>query len=109
MRNIYKRMRLVTSLFFLLAVCVFTSCDSDPEVDLTTLWTPKSDFGGVARTGAVAFTIDGKAYAGTGFDGENRLSDFWQYNADDDTWTRLADFPGAGRSGAVGFTANGKG
>ena len=63
MRNIYKRMRLLTSLFFLLALCVFTSCDSDPEVNLTTLWTPKADFEGVARTGAVVFTIDGKAKA----------------------------------------------
>lgn len=109
MRNIYKNMRLFTSLFALLAMCVFTSCDSDSEVNLTNNWTPKSDFEGVARTSAVAFTIGGKAYVGTGFDGESRLSDFWQYDAEQDSWTRLEDFPGVARSGAVGFSANGKG
>ena len=109
MRNIFKSMRLSVSLFFLFAVCVFSSCDSDSDVNLFSSWAQKSDFDGVARTGAVSFTLDGKAYVGTGSDGENRLSDFWQYNAEADTWTRLADFPGVARSGAVGFAANGKG
>lgn len=109
MRNTYTSMRLLTSLCLLLTMCVFTACDSDNDVDLFSNWTQKSDFAGEARTGAVSFTINGKAYVGTGSDGENRLSDFWQYNAEGDTWTRLADFPGAARSGAVGFAANGKG
>ncbi|GAB3541111.1 kelch repeat-containing protein [Pontibacter brevis] len=102
-----KNMRLLTSLFLLLTVCVFTSCDSE-EVLLGN-WVRQSDFAGAARTGAVAFTINGRAYVGTGFDGMNRLNDFWQYNPDTDTWNRMADFPGVARSGAVGFAANGKG
>ncbi|MHA6246550.1 Kelch repeat-containing protein [Pontibacter sp. CAU 1760] len=102
-------MRLLTSLFFLLTLCVFTSCDSDNEDDFFNDWTAKANFAGTARTGAVAFTIDGKAYVGTGFDGENMLGDFWQYDAAQDIWTKLPDFPGEARTGAVGFAVNGKG
>ena len=76
MINHFKNMRLLTSLFLLLTLCVFTSCDSE-EVRLGN-WIRQSDFDGTGRTGAVAFTIDGKAYVGTGFDGLNRLNDFWQ-------------------------------
>lgn len=107
MRNLFRNMRLLTSTFLLLAVCLFTSCDSE-EVLLGN-WTQQSDFAGTARTGAVAFTINGRAYVGTGSDGANRLNDFWQYNPENDEWVRMADFPGTARSGAVGFAANGKG
>ncbi len=109
MRNLFKDMRLFTSLFFLLALSLLTSCDSDSLQNLVGDWTEKADFAGTARTGAVSFTLDGKAYVGTGFDGVNRLNDLWQYNATSDTWTRMADFPGVARSGAVAFAANGKG
>ncbi|MFD3001175.1 Kelch repeat-containing protein [Pontibacter toksunensis] len=107
MTNLFKSMRLLTSLFLLLTMCVFTSCDSD-EVLLGN-WVQQSDFDGTARTGAVAFTIDGKAYVGTGFNGMNRLDDFWQYTPESDQWVKVADFPGAARSGAVAFAVNGKG
>lgn len=107
MRDHFKNMRLLTSFLLLLTMCVFTSCDSE-EVLLGN-WTRQSDFAGAARTGAVAFTIDGKAYVGTGYDGLNRLNDFWQYNPEGDTWIRVADFPGVARSGAVAFAVNGKG
>lgn len=107
MTILYKNMRLLTSIFLMLTMCVFTSCDSE-EVLLGN-WTRQSDFAGTARTGAVAFTIDGRAYVGTGSDGINRLNDFWQYNPESDEWTRMANFPGVARSGAVGFAANGKG
>jgi len=52
-------------------------------------------FPGVARTNAVAFVIDGKAYVGTGYDDNaNVLSDFWKYDQQMGwwTWTRVADF-----------------
>ena len=104
-----KHMRLLTGLFFLFSLCVFTSCDSDSDENLVGSWTPKANFGGVARTGAVSFTIDGSAYVGTGSDGGHVLNDIWQYDAAQDTWTQKADFPGAARSGAVSFAANGRG
>ncbi|WP_237143946.1 Kelch repeat-containing protein [Pontibacter pamirensis] len=89
-------------------MCMFASCGDSEDV-LPGNWTRESNFAGTARTGAVAFTIDGRAYVGTGSDGTNRLNDFWQYNPESDAWVRMADFPGVARSGAVGFAANGKG
>lgn len=75
-----------------------------------------------ARYNAVAFSAAGKGYVGTGYDGTNLLSDFWQFDPAVNTvtttttgtvttttttigsWKRVADFPtpnGTGRYGAV--------
>ena len=75
-----------------------------------------------ARYNAVAFSAAGKGYVGTGYDGTNLLSDFWQFDPTVNTvttttvgtvtttttttgsWKRVADFPtpnGSGRYGAV--------
>lgn len=56
-----------------------------------------------ARNGAVAFSINGKGYVGTGYDGENFLKDFWEYDPKTNAWTRIADFPGVARRNAVAF------
>ena len=72
-------------------------------------WYKKSSYEGVARSGAVGFVIDGKAYVGTGYDGDKWLKDFYQYDADKNNWYKKADFPGAARSAAVAFALNGKG
>ncbi|MEJ7665647.1 MAG: hypothetical protein WKG07_42070 [Hymenobacter sp.] len=78
------------------------------------------------RYNAVAFSAAGKGYVGTGYDGANLLSDFWQFDPAVNTvtttitgtapntvttsvtttgsWKRVADFPtpnGSGRQGAV--------
>ncbi|GHA69492.1 hypothetical protein GCM10007389_23250 [Pontibacter akesuensis] len=87
---------------------VFTSCDSEEELVIGE-WERLGDFEGVARSSAVSFVINGKAYVGTGYSGTTRLKDFWMYEPATDNWTRLADFPGEARSAAVGFSANGKG
>ena len=50
----------------------------DPSVDK---WTQLEDFPGEARAGAVAFTIGGKAYFGTGLGGPAIwLNDFWEFD-----------------------------
>ena len=79
-----------------------------------------------ARYNAVGFSAAGKGYVGTGYDGMNPLSDFWQFDPAVNTmtttitstspdtvrtttttigsWKRVADFPtpnGAGRYGAI--------
>lgn len=95
---------------FLLALLSFSSCDSSDEDDeILGNWTRQSEFSGVARSGAVAFTLGDMAYVGTGYDGKNRLTDFWQYDPARSAWIRKAAFPGTARSAAVSFTANGKG
>lgn len=73
-------------------------------------WVKRSDFDGYARLGASAFVINGKAYLGTGDDGQQtKLKDFWVYDPSLNAWQQLADFGGVARSGAVGFAAANEG
>ena len=72
-------------------------------------WVEESDFEGATRSGAVSFVINDLAYVGTGYDGEDRLNDFWRYDPSRNSWFRIADFPGNPRNAAVAFTADGKG
>ena len=112
-KSTFKRI-LQNALYNILLLAIFTTafsaCDSDDDGDdIIGNWIELSDFEGVPRTDAVAFTIGDKAYLGTGYDGTYRLTDFWEYDPALNQWTRKADFPGAARSGAVGFGTNTKG
>ena len=71
-------------------------------------WTPKADFGGTGRWGAVGFSIGNKGYIGTGWD-NGPHQDFWEYNPSTDAWTQKANFGGTARYGAVGFSIGNKG
>ena len=71
-------------------------------------WVRRGDFDGVGRSEAIAAVLDTKVYAGLGFDGTNRLNDFWEYDATADAWRRKKDFPGTPRNAAVAFSAAGK-
>ncbi len=65
-----------------------------------------------ARNGAVAFVANGQGYVGTGYDGDNKLKDFWAFNpavGDSGEWTRIVDFPGTARYAAVAFSLEDKG
>jgi len=75
----------------------------------TKVYLQLADFPGVARHGAVAFTINNKIYVGTGYDGSDRLKDFYEYSIASDKWSKIADFPGVERYGAVAFVVNNKG
>src|SRR5438045_7987523 len=77
----------------------------DPATDT---WTQKADFGGVARNRATGFSINGKGYIGTGWDGSFR-KDFWEYDPATNTWTLKADFGGTARYSAPGFSIGNKG
>jgi N-acetylneuraminic acid mutarotase len=90
-------------------VSLFSMCKKDSAAPLIGNWIEQSDFEGVARGDAAAFTIGNIAYVGTGYDGEDRLSDFWAYDAERNNWTQIAEFPGQPRQGAVAFTAGGEG
>lgn len=72
-------------------------------------WTQKADFGGIAREGAVSFSIGTKGYIGMGRTNNGIASDFWEYDPAADTWTQKADFGGTGRSYGVGFSIGTKG
>ena len=73
----------------------------DPTSDS---WYGVAAFPGEARTGAVAFQLNGKGYVGLGYNllngSTNPLSDFWQYDPTvgaGGQWKRIADF---------GYTSN---
>jgi hypothetical protein len=71
-------------------------------------WTQKTNFGGIARGGAVGFSIGSKGYIGTGW-ANGYKKDFWEYDPPTDSWTQKADFGGIERSDAVGFSIGSKG
>ena len=81
-------------------------------------WTQVADFPGTPRSQAVAFSLNGKGYVGTGTDGTYDLSDFYVFDPNDGTkgkWKQIADFgysPDQGdttiskRHGCIAFTVN---
>jgi N-acetylneuraminic acid mutarotase len=77
--------------------------------ELFNIWEQKANLGGEKRKGAVVFSINGKAYIGTGSNFYENLNDFWEYDPKEDSWTQKADFGGEKRRGAVGFSINNKG
>lgn len=96
--------------YSLLLMASLAACSKSS--DTTTLvgnWIKRSEFEGVARSSAASFVIDNKAYVGTGYDGQNRLQDFWMYDVDQNQWTQKAPFTGTARNGAVGMAMAGKG
>jgi N-acetylneuraminic acid mutarotase len=103
--------RLSTAFILFSLVIAVSSCSktSDDSTDIYGNWKRSSEFEGYARTESVSFTIGDKVYVGGGYDGSNRLNDFWEFNQSNGTWIRKADFPGTARNSAVAFTINGKG
>lgn len=70
----------------------------------TDKYTQIADFPGKGRVDAVGFSINGKGYVATGYDGENKLKDVWEYNPKTNTWAQKDDFLGGVRRYAVGFS-----
>lgn len=67
-------------------------------------WIKKNDFTGLKRERAVAFTVNGVGYVGTGVDtAEIVHKDLWRYDDFTDSWTQMADIPGSERRNAVAF------
>ncbi len=101
-------MKNTTKLYKLFFLALITSCSSDDGTDRGN-WVDRSVFDGVPRSNAVNFMINGNGYMGTGYDGDDYLNDFWEYNVDGDFWSQKADFPSVARSSAIGFSINQKG
>lgn len=106
-----KKTGLLSKILLLtISLILVSGCsDSSDDEEILGNWFELSDFEGVPRSGAVAFTIGEKAYIGTGYDGEDRLNDFWEYDPSNNQWTQRSDFPGSPRNGAVGFGTDTKG
>ncbi len=81
----------------------------DPLNGTNGTWTAIADFPGVGRAYAVAFSIGGKGYVGTGTNGVPKR-DFYQYDPAANTWETETDFNGAITIyGATGFGIGSKG
>lgn len=91
--------------FFLTAI-IFSGCAKQDGI--TPNWPFKGEIGGSGREYAASFTINSKAYVGTGFN-NSYLKDFWEYDPAANTWKQKADFGGTARRSAVGFSIGDKG
>src|ERR1700733_701431 len=75
------------------------------------IWIQKQNLTGMARNGAVAFSIGTKGYVGTGDDGSTSAAskDFWEWDQATNTWSQKANAGSGIRHGAVGFSIGTKG
>ncbi len=107
-KNLFFKFMII--LFIVPGIFVFSSCkDDDTTVELIGNWIELSDFEGVARSDAASFSINERGYVTTGYDGDDRLKDLWEYDPVKDYWIQKADLPGNARNGAVGFGTATKG
>lgn len=81
----------------------------NPDVDS---WRFLSDFPMGNRPGITGFALGGKAYFGTGNNGDSVnyvvYKDFWEYDPSLNTWMKISDFPGEARTDAISFVIDKK-
>ena len=99
--------KVIFTTLILIGLC--TSCSGDEDDFERGNWIERSVFDGIPRSNVASFVIDNKGYLGTGYDGDDYLNDFWEYNIEGDYWSQKANFPGVARSSAIGFSINDKG
>ncbi len=80
----------------------------DPSAAVGEQWRRAADFKGTARYNAIAFSIGSAGYVGTGYDGNNFNSDFFQYDPLDDSWLEIRSYPGEKVEGGLAFVIGDK-
>jgi len=97
-------------LIWVLVLLTLNACNNSnyDDDELQGNWIRLSSLDGVARSDAVAFSINGKGYICTGYDGKKRLNDLWEYDPSKNSWQQKKAFPGPARNGAVAFVINNK-
>lgn len=108
MLKLFRMNKLIFSLAVISVIFISSSCNHS-STTIYGNWVKLSGFDGDARRSAVAFVINNEAYLGTGYDGENRMNDFWKYNVAKDYWVQIDSFPGVARNSAVAFATDSKG
>ena len=90
------------------------TCTSDEPLNILSPWSVIKDGDKFYRTGAAAFSINGKGYVGMG---QNMNSTMWyvvyndlnEFNPATGQWTKLADMPAMEREDVIGFSIGNKG
>lgn len=99
----------------LISVLFLTACKkstTDPNNSDVGNWLNRYEINGNVRGEAVGFVIGDTAYLGSGFDGTERLNDYYAFNAANNSWYQIANFGDSAtplRNSAVAFAAAGKG
>ena len=101
--------KITLSLIIIVAIAV-------SEVIAQDSWVRIGDFtpGKIGRAGAIAVTVDNKAFAGLGFSNEapenfdGYYNDLWEFDATTNSWQQKATFPGEPRQAAIAFSAAGR-
>lgn len=57
------------------------------------VWTQKTNYGGVSRDGAFAFSLGSLGYIGGGNNNGSFKNDLWEYNPTTNAWTQKANVP----------------
>lgn len=99
-----SKLKMVLMVTISLAVISCSNDDDEEEDDDLGNWFTSATFDGVARSASSSFVIGNKGYVGTGYDGDDYLNDFWEFNMEGGYWVQKANFPGAARSSASAFT-----
>ncbi len=96
----------------LVSLLFLTACkksSTDTSTSNVGNWINRYEMNGNVRGEAAGFVIGDTSYVGSGFDGVERLSDFYAFDATTNSWYQTANFPGTPRNSAVAFAAAGKG
>lgn len=76
----------------------------DPTKGEKGAWTQVAEFPGTARAYNVSVSTESKGYVGLGYDGENDLADFWEYDPSTNSWDSIVAFVGGERRYATAFS-----
>lgn len=102
-KEVLKRKGMFFLLFAVVSLTILGCSEDDEDEDLGN-WITSSTFDGIARSRATSFVIGNKGYVGCGYDGDDYLNDFWEFDINAGYWVQKADFPGVERSLATGFS-----
>ncbi len=73
-------------------------------------WAQKTSLPTAGRYSGIAFTVNGKGYAGLGVNAsQQKYHDIWEYTPSTNSWIQKGNYPGNGMYAATAFSINGKG
>ena len=75
----------------------------DPTQGERGAWTQVASFPGTPRAYNVSVSNGTKGYVGLGYDGDDDLSDFWEYDPQANSWAEIDTFAGGVRRYATSF------